>query len=46
MSDKFADICNQKGVGASFLTPETGIWYGYTKDKNGKVGVYLLGKHN
>ena len=46
MGDKFADICNQKGVGTSFLTPETGIWYGYTKDKDGNVGVYLLGKHD
>lgn len=45
MGDKFADICNAKGVGTSFLTPQTGIWYGYTKDKDGNVGVYLLGEH-
>lgn len=46
MGDKFAEVCNQRGVGTSFLTPETGIWFGYTKDENGTVRVYRLGKHD
>ena len=39
MADKFSDICNDSGVGTHFLTPETGVWYGYWKDENGTVKV-------
>ena len=39
MADKFSDICNDRGVGTHFLTPETGVWYGYWKDENGTVKV-------
>lgn len=44
MADKFSDICNGRGVGTHFLTPETGIWYGYTKDANGRVRMYKVEK--
>lgn len=42
MADKFSDICNEQGVGTHFMTPETGIWYGYMKDENGTVKVCLI----
>ena len=42
MAEKFSDICNDKGVGTHFLTPETGVWYGYGKDADGNVEIYLV----
>ncbi|MDO5377672.1 MAG: MBL fold metallo-hydrolase [Clostridia bacterium] len=42
MAEKFSDICNEKNVGTSFLTPETGVWYGYMKDAEGNVSVCLV----
>lgn len=44
MAEKFSDICNDKGVGTHFLTPETGVWYGYSKDADGNVEVCLVGE--
>ena len=42
MAEKFSDICNDNGVGTHFLTPETGVWYGYSKDADGNVEVCLV----
>jgi len=42
MAANFAVICDSKGVDTTFLTPETGVWYGYTKDADGNVSVYLV----
>lgn len=42
MSEEFSRICNEKGVGTAFLTPETGVWYGYMKDDAGNVSVCLV----
>ncbi|MED9821948.1 MAG: MBL fold metallo-hydrolase [Christensenellales bacterium] len=39
MADEFSAVCNAHGVGTHFLTPETGIWYGYTKDAHGGVHI-------
>lgn len=44
IADKFSDICNEQGVGTHFFTPETGVWYGYTKDADGVVRVCLVDK--
>lgn len=44
MAGKFAEICNEQGVGTAFMTPETGVWYGYSKDADGKVSVCLVEK--
>lgn len=42
MAGEFSKICNEQNVDTAFLTPETGAWYGYTKDANGKVNVYKV----
>jgi hypothetical protein len=42
MAGVFSALCNTKQVPTEFLTPETGVWYGYTKDTTGKVNVYKL----
>lgn len=42
MGEKFSAICNEKGVSTAFLTPETGVWYGYSKDAEGNVQVCLV----
>lgn len=42
MAEKFSDICNDQGVGTSFLTPEVAVWYGYVKDADGNVSVCLV----
>lgn len=42
MAGQFAGYCDQAGVPTSFLTPETGVWYGYTKDEGGNVEVCLI----
>ncbi len=39
---EFTAICDDAGVDTAFVTPETGVWYGFTKDSNGAVQVYLL----
>lgn len=45
MADKFSDVCNSQGVGTHFFTPETGVWYGYTKDADGCVHICLVEKN-
>lgn len=42
MSAQFSDICNAQGVSTAFLTPETGVWYGYTKDASGNIDICLV----
>jgi hypothetical protein len=42
MAGEFSEICNEQNVDTEFLTPETGTWYGYTKDANGNVNVYKV----
>jgi len=42
MAGVFSSVCNAKNVDTEFLTPETGLWYGYTKDGNGNVNVYRV----
>ncbi|MBE6123865.1 MAG: MBL fold metallo-hydrolase [Erysipelotrichaceae bacterium] len=44
MAEQFAEHCDEAGVETSFLTPESGVWYGYTKDADGNVGVCLVEK--
>lgn len=42
MAARFSDVCNEKGVGTAFMTPETGVWYGYSKDEQGNVSICLV----
>lgn len=44
MAEQFAPYCDEAGTPTSFLTPETGVWYGYTKDADGNVEVCLIEK--
>jgi hypothetical protein len=44
MAEQFAAHCDEAGQETTFLTPETGVWYGYTKDAEGNVGVCLIEK--
>ena len=44
MAGEFTKYCDEQETGTSFLTPETGVWYGYTKDADGKIGVCLVKK--
>ena len=42
IATQFCGYCDEQGVSCEFLTPETGVWYGYTKDADGTVHVYRL----
>lgn len=42
MATAFAENCNAQQVGTQFLTPETGVWYGYVKNGDGSVSVCQL----
>ncbi len=42
MAGVFSATCNTEKANTEFLTPETGVWYGYTKDANGNVKVYKV----
>lgn len=42
IASEFSDICNAQSVGTSFLTPETGVWYGFSKDMDGNVSICLV----
>ena len=44
MAEKFAACCDEAGQETTFLTPETGVWYGYSKDENGNVTVCRIEK--
>lgn len=44
MAGQFADHCNEAGTDTDFLTPETGVWYGYTKDADGSVNICVVKK--
>lgn len=42
IATQFCGYCDEQGVSCEFLTPETGVWYGYTKDADGTVHAYRL----
>lgn len=42
MAGKISEVCNEKGVGTAFLTPETGVWYGFIKDAQGKTTICMV----
>ncbi len=44
MAAQFSAVCNEKGASTTFLTPETGVWYGYMKDAEGHVSVCMIDK--
>lgn len=42
IAEQFTDYCDAAGADTQFLTPTTGVWYGYTKDADGTIKVYQL----
>ena len=39
MAEKFSEICNAEQQSTSFLTPESGVWYGYSKNAEGEIEI-------
>ena len=42
MAEQFSRFCDEADAPTRFLTPETGVWYGYTKDADGSVDICLV----
>lgn len=39
MAEKFSEICNVEQQSTSFLTLESGVWYGYSKNAEGEIEI-------